>query len=152
MTDAPAYSHDHVTRRLAATLRLYVGRGRPYSAESLAEATGIPERTIRSYRMGHATPGLVNLLALIRCLGGVFAGAILEDAGVAAVLLQDDLDTDPRELATRYERDGADELARLVAALEDGRIDHTEAPELLTLARRLMPMLAAFVRQHGSAP
>ena len=148
MTDVPAYSHDHVTRRLAATLRLYVGRGQPYSAESLAEATGIPERTIRSYQMGHATPGLTNLLALIRCLGGVFAGAILEDAGVAAVLVRDDLDADPRELATLK----AESLARLVAALEDGRIDHTEAPELLALARRLMPMLAAFVRHHGSAP
>ena len=127
-------------------MRLYVGRGRPYSAESLAEATGIPERTIRSYQMGDATPGLANLLALIRCLGGVFAAACLEDAGVAAVLMQDDLEADPRELATAQ----AESLAKLVAALEDGRIDHTEAPELLALARRLMPMLAAFVRQYGA--
>ncbi len=129
-------------------MRLYVGRGRPYSSESLAEATGIPERTIRSYQMGHATPGLTNLLALINCLGGVFAAACLEDAGVVTVLTHDDLEVDPHQLATLK----AESLAKLVAALEDGRIDYTEAPELLALARRLMPLLAAFVRTHGAAP
>ena len=147
MTESTLTRHDHATRRLAATMRLYVGRGRPLSAESLAEATSIPERTIRSYQMGHATPGLANLLALIRCLGGVFTAACLEDAGVVAVLTQDDLDVDPRELATLK----AESLAKLVAALEDGHIDHIEAPELVALARRLMPVLAAFVREHGAA-
>lgn len=146
MTEAALTRHDHVARRFAATMRLYVGRGRPYSAESLAEATGIPERTIRSYQMGHATPGFANLLALMFCLGGVFTAACLEDAGVAAVLMHDDLDADPHQLATVK----AESLAKLVAALEDHRIDHTEAPELLALARRLIPMLAAFVREHAA--
>lgn len=140
----PGYiSLDVARSQLDRTLRMYVGRGRPYAVAALAEVAEVPERTIKSY-FGSSTPAWHTFLNLARVLRGNFIAQAMAPAGVAAVIMHDDAEVCPKALA----KEQSAHLATLIAALEDGRIDHTEAPELVEQARTLLPLLTAFIREH----
>jgi len=109
---------------------------------TLIAADGVPPRTLESYQAGEATPGLAYFLMLIAHLGPTFAAAVMEPAGVTAVLMDDAGDRPcPRSLNTAVAS-----LAAAFAAANETGVNHTTEPDLKAAARELMPMLAAVVR------
>lgn len=126
---------DVATQRLAAGLRLYVGRGeqKPYSVAMIADATGISASAIEKYMAGDATPGLANALTLFAVLGPAFVNHLIEPAGLTGVRRLDPV----AKAAADVMSDLAGETARFAKALADGRIDHVERAEL----RRTLPAL-----------
>ena len=141
MSEVAPITHDAAQRRFSATLRLYVGRGRLYSVAALAEATGVGQRTLKSYFEG-ATPGFQNWLILLRFLGSTFGAACMADAGVCAVVMRSDVEEAcPHQTASEM----ASALSIMLKALEDGRIDHQERPELIRKCREAITSLSNFV-------
>ncbi|WP_425404602.1 helix-turn-helix domain-containing protein [Hwanghaeella sp.] len=68
--------------RFAKVLNAFVGMGRDWSVAELAEATGIPERTMKGYKEGRAAPPLGNFLRMAAVLGPEFVNQVLEPAGL----------------------------------------------------------------------
>lgn len=108
-------------------LCLFVGPGKRFSAEAIAEATGLDLRTIKAHRTGQSCPGLVALLAYMRVLPDAFTNMILVPAGKggASSLEPDEDACGHKTLSALLSRS-----AMLAKALEDNRIDHREALQL----------------------
>lgn len=137
-------SQDSVQPRFAAALRAFVGRGREHSRQLVAERLNISPSTLDSYLDDRrTTPSLDTFVGMVELFGPAFAQAVLEKAGVTAVLMDDAEPPCPRKLLAAL----AALSAQLAAALEDGRIDHTEAPALRDAARPLLPLIASFIRE-----
>lgn len=56
---------EQVAAVISKALSLLVGKGRRYTVDEVAAATGIPLRTLQDYHAGTSIPGGVNLLRLI---------------------------------------------------------------------------------------
>lgn len=112
-------------------LRLYVGAGKRFTVEALADATGIPQRTIYSYQSGEHAPRWEHVLALITSLPKQAGDMAMAPAGYRLEPL---------------DADGADHMEVLAAAAsltsgiadalaDDGRVDHREAARIEPLAQ-----------------
>jgi len=128
----------HLELQDAATLfgdalQLFIGRGRRYSAETLAEAADIPARTIYSYMQG-STPSLCNMLRLMAVLPPAFANHVLSHAGLGGVRR---LEPSGQACGQTHMARMASRLHKLADALADGRVDHREARELAPEFREL---------------
>jgi hypothetical protein len=138
MTDGALTGQQIIRRSFATALRLYVGRGRPISVVALSETTGIPEATLKTYVAETASPGLENLLALMRELPPGFADSVLGLIGLAA----SPIDPRPRHPAGVL-ADMAGGVALFAEAMRDGRIDHLEEVQIAAEARRVAAELQA---------
>lgn len=132
---------------IADTLRLYVGRGRRLEWHDLAEATGIKERTLRSYSEpdGPLMPLDVFFLVFPLLPEGALAKVGRDAMGVM-------ISPTPAEDQASIRRALA-QTARLVAQgnefLEDGHISPSERATMARSAGELLPTLQAIA---GSTP
>jgi hypothetical protein len=138
---------DVATRVVRDALAPFVGRGRRFSVQQLAAASGVSARSLEGYVAGAATPGLAGLLSLMAVLPPAFADAVLAPAGLHASPAD-------RQTATGFEICAGLGAATgdFAAALADGRIDHREAADLRARLRPLLPSLTGFVEGVATPP
>lgn len=121
MSESTAPSHDRVTGIIAMLLRGAQARGVHDSA--LSAATGIPDRTIKSYRTDGKDPSLTNALHLLAALGPDAVNAMLATIGYGGARpLGDASAIDPRKIIAEI----LPQVSTIAQAAADGRIDHTE--------------------------
>lgn len=125
-------------------LSLFVGAGRRFEVEDVAAAIGKSPDTIRRYLRGESCPEWENAVALLAVLPPEFAAAVLRPAGLTGLRRIDGDSTGPETL-----RDVAQAAAVLATALVDGRIDHTELPEVRKELTEAMVAIAHFLAQEG---
>ena len=145
MSNKQLISQEVAARTVEDALRLRVGRGRRHSFDGLAEASGIPLRTLESYVQG-STPGLGNLLTLCSLLGSGFTSDILRCVGQAAREADPDAPHHARALTALTAV-----AAQLAAALEDGALDHREKAQLRPAALNLIALLDPIARGGSDA-
>lgn len=112
-------------------LRLYVGNGKRITVAALADATGIPQRTVYSYMSGEHAPRWDDVLALIQALPKQAGDMAMAPVGYRLEPLDAD-DADHMEVlaaAASLTSGIADALA------DDGRVDHREAAAIEPLAQ-----------------
>ena len=119
-------SHDAATQRLSAGLRLFVGRGKPFSVDMLADATGGSASAVEKYMAAQATPGLAMALRLLAALPESFANHLLELSGLTGARR---IDATAKSAGVVL-AEGAGFVADLAEKLKDGRLDHRERAEL----------------------
>lgn len=114
--------------RLAFALRLHCGRGRLYSVDDLAIATGVPSRAIECAmhpcgRSEFRPLRFEYLLSISKFLGAPFASAFLELAGLGAFELMDGQPPLPKTLTSVPAQESVEDerrrLVRRLAELED---------------------------------
>src|SRR3954469_5222563 len=98
--------------KFVKALRLYVGRGRRYSAKEVDRGTGIPARMIEAFMVDdglteHRSPRIEQMLSLAKFLGPEFTTMWLETAGQGAFWIPDADDTPPGALAADNAEDNA---------------------------------------------
>jgi hypothetical protein len=147
MSEPGDITQDAVQKRLTDALRRYVGLGRPFSVAEFAKATGIPERTIKSYQGGQATPGLAYLLRMMAVLPPEFADMVLIPADLGNVSRihrgPHGSSLDVHALASQLNSLIAQALA------DDGIIDHLEEAEMEPTVRSLQARCNAWLsRRH----
>jgi len=140
MSDTPPICQETAQATLTDALNLFVGRGRRYSLASLAAATGIGERTLKSYQQGEATPGYPHLLRLLAVLPVEFGDAVLAPAGVGRLQRIEGEEPDGFTAMEQVCR----RAAMLGSALADRKIDHRERLQLLPEIRALAAEMTAF--------
>lgn len=123
MSEPTAPSHDRVTQTIAMLLRGAQARG--IHDNLLSASSGIPERTIKSYRTDGKDPSLTNALSLLAALGPDAVNAVLATIGYGGARpLGDAPAIDPRTIVA----DLLPHVSTLAQAAADGRFDHTETP------------------------
>lgn len=132
-------SRSAARERLVRALRLYVGRGKRYSAKEMERGTGIKARMIEAFMADpvdaeHRSPRIEQLMSLAAFLGPEFTTMWLETAGQGAFWIPDADDTPPGALAA----DNAEDNATLTRAAIDGVFDATEKPDLRVVGARMM--------------
>lgn len=139
-----ALVHDTAARRLSRALSLYVGMGRDYSVDALADATGIKPRTIYAYLAGDATPGLFMLLRLCAALPPAFTNMLLEPAGLTGAHRADGAARPAPEILSALLANAC----ALQVSFKHERVDHRNAAaikralgELVGDLQRFLPML-----------
>ncbi|MEM1390951.1 MAG: helix-turn-helix transcriptional regulator [Pseudomonadota bacterium] len=130
MSNDLVVSQDAAQRSLKSALRLFVGQGRRYSTKDLAEASGVCQRTIESYRAGDAMPSLERYQSLCSVLGQAFFAATVKHMPFEVRSTEPSDITAPQLLTEMLSFSGL-----MAGFLEDGRIDHVERAQL-------KPMLA----------
>lgn len=116
--------HDRVCAILQGVLRGAQVRG--ITDEALHLISGVPARTIKSYRVEGKDPSLSNALSLLSALGPDALNAVLSAVGYAgAKPLGDSDELDARKIVA----DVLPHISTIAQAAADGRIDHTEQSE-----------------------
>jgi hypothetical protein len=138
---AALLSHDRVCTVFQGVLRAAQVAG--WTDEALFQATGIPARTIQSYRIEGKEPCAANLLALVCVLGKSGVNPMLALIGWTATPLDEPDTLDPRRLIA----DVLPHVSVLAEAAADGRIDHTERAQCRAAADQIiatvMPLSSA---------
>jgi hypothetical protein len=137
--DNTIVSRNAARDRFASALRLYVGRGRRYTAKEMERGTGIPARMIEAFTVDyglteHRTPRIEQLLSLAKFLGPEFTTEWLGLSEQGAFWLPDTDDQPPGALAA----DNAEDNAKLTRAALDGVFDENEKPDLKVVGTRMM--------------
>ena len=148
MTNATIVPQELAYRKFHDAMLLFVGQGRRWSCVAVAAATGIALRTVESYRSGQATPTIEKYQSLCSVLGQAFFAATIEH------LPYEIRSSDPNDITPQVLLSEALEFStHLAKFLEDGRIDHTERPQLRqrigALAEQLSA-LEAFLAKQGN--
>lgn len=128
---APIVGPDRVRPVIQAMLRT---AALTYTDHQLEALSGIPARTIKSYRVEDREPSLHAALSLAVVLGKPAINAILSVIGYTATSLDEAGDSDPRQIVA----DGLRHFTVIAGAAADGRIDHVEAPLCREAADRLI--------------
>lgn len=116
-----------------------------WTDESLHGATGVPARTIKSYRVEGKEPCLTNALSIACVLGKDAINAVLAIIGYGGATPLDEADDlKPAEMIAT----GLRNIAVIATAAADGRIDHIEEPICTNAADEL---IATFLPLSSSA-
>lgn len=131
-------SHDSVVTRIQAVLRKAQADG--WKDDDLSDVSGVPVRTIRSYRVEGKEPSLSNALSLFFVLGDKATNPLLGLIGCKAVLIdaQDEQQSLSERIAATLQS-----LSIIATAAADGRIDHLEAPACEDAADAIISQLIA---------
>ena len=146
MADVLTITQDYVQERFTSAIRLYVGLGKKYSVEAVADASGIPYATMKAYHEGRNTPGLFNLLRIMAVLPPEFGNMILAATGY--VLMPQDAGEATSLFLNRH---AADFTSLCAQHLEDGRIDLGEEREQAPKVRALLAACTAWLKRHDRA-
>lgn len=128
MNDIPAVDkssvvgQDIVCERVQSILRVAALR---HTDASLGELSGVPSRTIKSYRVEGREPSLSNALSLAVVLGPRAVNSILSLIQYAARPLEDASGAIP---PAQIIASVLPHLSVIATAAADGRVDHTEEP------------------------
>lgn len=114
-------SHQSVCDVMAALLRAAALK---HTDDQLSALSGVPARTIKSYRIEGKEPSLSNALSIAIVLGDGAVNSILSIIGYSARGLEQSDEPCPMQLTA----DAMKGLAVIASAAADGRIDHLEAP------------------------
>ncbi len=145
MSETHEMTQEAVQKRITEALRKYVGLGRPFSISEFATATQIPERTLKSYQGGQATPGLAYLLRMMSILPPEFADMVLAPANlgnVSRIHRGQGSSLDVHALASQLNSLIAQALA------DDGIIDHLEEAEMEPTVRSLQVRCNAWLSRR----
>lgn len=133
-------SHDRVCAIVQGVLRV---ASRDWPDDALSAASGVPARTIKSYRVEGKEPGLANALSLACVLGPRALNPLLALIGYVATPLEDADEADPARIVA----DLLPHVSTIAAAAADGRIDHIERPACQRAADQIieavMPLASA---------
>lgn len=113
-------SRDSVCDRLQAVLRGAQASG--WTDDSLEELSGVPARTIKSYRIDGKEPSLSNALSLAVVIGPKALNPILALIGYVARPLDEADALNPNQIVASL----LPHVSTIATAAADGRIDHTE--------------------------
>lgn len=134
-------SRDSVRIAVQASLRAAQVEG--WTDAKLEQLSGVPARTIQSYRIDGKEPSLSNALSLAVVLGPRALNALLALIGYVARPLDEADDLCVNTLVAN----GLTHFSTIATAAADGRIDHTEAP----LCREAADQIIATVMPLSSA-
>lgn len=123
-------------------LDLFVGNGRPYAVEALAEVTGIATNTLYAYKRGETMPSFIAVMELIAALPAGFANMLLAPTGLTGGAKPEDANINPQRLQTSI---CSMALALAEALEDDNRIDHIERATMEPIAHRLQKDLGVFL-------
>ena len=141
-SDGGFVGRDRVCALVQGLLRGAQGQG--WTDETLAAASGVSARTIKSYRVEGKEPGLANALSLGCVLGAPAINGILSLIGYGGAKPLDECDEHaPGEIVATVMRSAA----VLATAAADGRFDHLERP----MCREAADTLIATVLPLSSA-
>ena len=120
-SDATIVSHDRVCQVVQGILR---GAQGIWTDDALSNATGIPARTIKSYRVEGKEPSLSNALSIALVLGERSMNTLLSLIGYHARPLEEA----DRFCVNTAVATGLQHFSTIALAAADGRIDHLERP------------------------
>jgi hypothetical protein len=134
-------SRDSVCERVQAVLRAAQGAG--WTDDALASLSGVPARTIKSYRVEDKEPSLSNALSLAVVIGPKALNSVLALIGYHAKPLEDADAINPALIVATL----LPHVTTIAKAGADGRIDHLEQPECTEAADHIiatvMPLSSA---------
>lgn len=140
MSGVEQITHHLAAERFRDGLHIYAGCGRRFSVAALADAASIPERTMKSYHAGEATPGLHNFLRICAVLPPAFTNHVLEISGLTGarhLMVESPCGhTTMKRLAER--------MHMLADAMQDGYLDHVESKQLAPPMRELATEISSF--------
>ncbi len=119
-----------------------VGYAGGLSFADLSTLTGIKENRLYKMRAGAVTPGIGELVALMRHLGPEFTNQLIALAGQGGAHFLDG-DGCPLKAAEATSEFEHTVLAALTDERSPGRIDHLEEPLVLEKAQRAAPLVNA---------
>jgi len=140
-----AERHANARDRFRDALGLFVGSGRRHAIGALAGATGISATQISDYLNGRTTPSVANLGLLFGAVGSDLVNAWLAHFGLCGARPIEG----PEQSAQAALSTTAAATATLARALEDGRIDHTELPDVIRDARETAHALLRLCDGYG---
>lgn len=141
--DAPIVAPNSVSVAVAAIIRTATRPGGPFTYDTLAAATGLKARRIKSYVHEGKEPSLSAALSLGVVLGESAMNLIMAQIGYVVRSLDEADQADVRMAAAN----AMGHLAIIAKNAADGRIDHTEERE----TREAADMLIATVLPFASA-
>jgi len=128
--------------RFTRTLNAFVGMGRDWSVAELAQATGIPERTMKGYKEGRAAPPLGNFLRIAAILGPEFVNMVLEPAGLGgAHSIVSDHAVDIFDLADSMSRASSE----IIGKAARGNLTFADHAAILALTRTVQAKSGLFL-------
>ncbi len=136
--------HNRVCAVVQGILR---GAQAVWTDESLSAASGVPARTIKSYRVEGKEPSLSNALSLAVVLGPAAINSMLAVIGYVARPLEDADAVAPSQIVA----DGLAAFSIIASAAADGRIDHTEAPKCRDAADQIIATVLPLSSAGGAA-
>lgn len=138
-------SHDRVCELVQGILRTAKAKG--WDDQQLCEQSGVPARTIKSYRIEGKEPSLSNALSLAVVLGPAALNTLLSAIGYAARPLDEADAISP----TKVVADGLAAFSVIATAAADGRIDHIEAPMCREAADQIIATVLPLSSAGGAA-
>lgn len=122
VSDGGLCSRESVCDRVAAILRAAQGAG--WTDDALEDLSGVPARTIKSYRTEGKEPSLSNALSLAVVIGPKALNPILALVGYVAKPLDEADGINPHLIVASL----LPHVSTIASAAADGRIDHLEQP------------------------
>lgn len=129
--------------RIAVQAALRAAQVDHWTDAKLEQLSGIPARTIQSYRIDGKEPSLSNALSLAVVLGPRALNALLALIGYVARPLDEADELNVNALVAT----GLTHFSTIATACADGRIDHLEAPQ----CREAADLIIATVMPLSSA-
>jgi len=138
-------SRDRVIDLVRPMLRNATVVSRRFTVEQIAELSGVPLRTVRSYMANDPgevrEPTLSNALSIACILGPIAVNGALSLIGYGGAKPLDELDArQPIQMLIR----GAQGWATITRCAADNRIDHVEEPDMTAAADMLIAELIPF--------
>lgn len=138
-------SRDRVIDVVRPVLRNATVVSKRFSVEQIAELSGVPLRTVRSYMANDASevrePTLSNALSIACVLGPVAVNGVLALIGYGgAAPLEEGDARQPIQMLIR----GAQGWATITRCAADNRIDHIEEPDMTAAADMLIAELVPY--------
>lgn len=137
-------SHDRVCAMMQGILR---GAQSVWTDDALSSASGVPARTIKSYRVEGKEPSLSNALSLALVIGPSALNTMLAAIGYVARPLDEADAVAPSKIVA----DGLAAFSVIASAAADGRIDHTEANVCREAADTIIATVLPLATAGGAA-
>lgn len=139
-------SHEQVENHFWKALRLFVGRGKRFSADEVATGAGVHRRTLdcyRGYPVGHVDHRPLDLgqkFSIASFVGPDLTTAWLQPIGQVAYAIPDVM-LDPGELAAET----AEDSFKVVRMAVDGDLSNDNPDDIRSTGTRMMGHGAALV-------
>lgn len=143
-------SHEQLENAFWNAIRMFVGRGKRHSAESVATGSGVHRRTLdcyRGYPIGHPDWRPLDYeqkFSLASYIGADLMSAWIQFMGQGAFDLPD-VTTDPGELAA----EAAEDSAKIVRMALNGKFDESEKPACGEVGNRMIQHGVALVKESA---
>jgi len=144
-SDASIVSHDRVCQLVQGILRAATAKG--WTDAQLSELSGVPARTIKSYRVEGKEPSLSNALSLALIIGPQAINTMLAAIGYVARPLDEADSLCPAKVVA----DGLAAFSVIANAAADGRIDHVEAVACREAADTIIATVLPLATAGGAA-